>query len=159
MASLSSILVHFLLLVVNSCFGADGPITRQFKLHMQLYRVNPAEQEWKIVTCSFARKEQYHYVVRCVVENMYRQLTWINFCFVVALIFRGEFQIIFTQIKVGWKNSQNCKLPKEFAREKWGHFMAFNILKNNSFGGPTYFDRRWATYLGRRQEGRTGLAK
>ena len=26
--------------------------------------------------------------------------------------------------------------------------MASNILKNNSFGGPTYFDRRWATCLG-----------
>ena len=26
--------------------------------------------------------------------------------------------------------------------------MASNILKNNSFGSPTYFDRRWATCLG-----------
>ena len=26
--------------------------------------------------------------------------------------------------------------------------MASNILKNNSFGGPTYFDRRWAICLG-----------
>ena len=25
--------------------------------------------------------------------------------------------------------------------------MASNILKYNSFGGPTYFDRRWATCL------------
>ena len=38
--------------------------------------------------------------------------------------------------------------------------MASNILKNNSFGGPTtYFDRLWATCLGSRQEGKTGLAK
>ena len=37
--------------------------------------------------------------------------------------------------------------------------MASNIRKNNSFGGPTYFDRRWATCLGSRQEGRTELAK
>ena len=33
-------------------------------------------------------------------------------------------------------------MPKEFAHENWGNFMASNILKNNSFGGPTYFDRR-----------------
>ena len=26
--------------------------------------------------------------------------------------------------------------------------MASNILKNNGFGGPTYFDRWWATCLG-----------
>ena len=26
--------------------------------------------------------------------------------------------------------------------------MASNILKNNSFGGPTNFDRRWTTCLG-----------
>ena len=26
--------------------------------------------------------------------------------------------------------------------------MASNILENNSLGGPTYFDRRWATCLG-----------
>ena len=37
--------------------------------------------------------------------------------------------------------------------------MASNILENNNFGGPTYFVRRWATCLGSRQEGRTGLAK
>ena len=37
--------------------------------------------------------------------------------------------------------------------------MVPNIFKNNRFGGPTYFDRRWATCLGSRQEGRTGLAK
>ena len=29
------------------------------------------------------------------------------------------------------------------------------ILKNDSFGGPTYFDGQWATCLGSRQEGRT----
>ena len=37
--------------------------------------------------------------------------------------------------------------------------MASDILKNNRFGGPTYFDRRWPACLGNRQEGRTGLAK
>ena len=37
--------------------------------------------------------------------------------------------------------------------------MASNILKNNSFGGPTYFDRGWATCLSSRQEGINGLAK
>ena len=26
--------------------------------------------------------------------------------------------------------------------------MASNVLKTNSFGGPTYFDRRWANCLG-----------
>ena len=31
--------------------------------------------------------------------------------------------------------------------------MASNLLKNISFGGPTYFDRQWATCLGSRQEG------
>ena len=36
--------------------------------------------------------------------------------------------------------------------------MASNIINNNSFGGPTYFDRRWAACLGSRQEGRTGLS-
>ena len=35
--------------------------------------------------------------------------------------------------------------------------MASNILKNNSFGGPTYFDRWWATCLGNRQDGRAEL--
>ena len=54
--------------------------------------------------------------------------------------------MIFTN-KHGLKNYQNCKLPKEIAREKLGHFMASNIFKNNSFGGPTYFDRRRATCL------------
>ena len=91
-------------------------------------------------------------------KKAYRQFTWINFCYLVAMIFWGEFRIIFTN-KHGLKNSQNCKLPKQFAHEKWGHFMASNILKNNSFGGSTYFDRWLATCLGSRQEGRTGLAK
>ena len=44
------------------------------------------------------------------------------------------------------KKSVNYKLSKEFAREKWGCFMASIILKNNSFGGPTHFDRRVATF-------------
>ena len=44
------------------------------------------------------------------------------------------------------KKSVNYKLSKEFAREKWGRFMASNILKNNRFGGPTHFDRRVATF-------------
>ena len=30
--------------------------------------------------------------------------------------------------------------------------MASNILKNNIFDGPTYFDRRWATCLGSRDK-------
>ena len=89
----------------------------------------------------------------------YRQFTRINFCYLVPPIFRGQFRLIFTNKHgMGRKYSQNCKLPKEFARENWGHFMASTILKNNTFGGPTYFDRRWATCLGSWQEGRTGLA-
>ena len=44
------------------------------------------------------------------------------------------------------KKSVNYKLSKEFARKKWGRFMASIILKNNSFGGPTHFDRRVATF-------------
>ena len=52
------------------------------------------------------------------------------------------------------------KLLKEFAREKWGHFMASNILKNNSFGGPTYIltdggPPAWAV----EKRAETGLAK
>ena len=99
------------------------------------------------------------FISMSLAQQQYRQLTWINFCYLVAPIFRGEFGIIFINKTWAGKNSQNCKLPKEIAREKWGHFMASNILKNNGFGGPTYFDRRWATCLGSRQEGRTGLAK
>jgi len=44
------------------------------------------------------------------------------------------------------KKSVNYKLSKEFAREKGCRFMASIILKNNSFGGPTHFDRRVATF-------------
>ena len=55
----------------------------------------------------------------------YRQFTRISFCYLVAPIFRGEFRLI----KVGRKNSLKCKLPREFALEKWGHFMASNMLK------------------------------
>ena len=40
----------------------------------------------------------------------YRQLTWINFCYLVAPIFRGEFRIIFTNKgglkKIPW--TANC---------------------------------------------------
>ena len=57
---------------------------------------------------------------------------------------------LFLLIKVGWKNSLNYKCPIEFIRKKLGLFMTSNILKNNTFGGPTHFYRRWATCLGSR---------
>ena len=42
---------------------------------------------------------------------------------------------------MGWNKIPELQIAvKEFAREKWGHFIASNILKNISFGGPTYFD-------------------
>ena len=58
--------------------------------------------------------------------------------------------LVFSFLKKMGQKSLNYKFPKEFACENSGHFMASNILKNNSFGGPTYFDRRWATCLGSR---------
>ena len=54
--------------------------------------------------------------------------------------------MIFTNKPWPKKKSVNYKLSKEFARKKWGRFMASIILKNNSFGGPTHFDRRVATF-------------
>ena len=48
------------------------------------------------------------------------------------------------------KNSLNYKFSIELTRKKFGLFMASNILKNNPFGGPTHFYRRWATCLGSR---------
>ena len=48
------------------------------------------------------------------------------------------------------KNSLNYKFSIEFTLKKLGLFMASNILKNNTFGAPIHFYRRWATCLGRR---------
>ena len=48
------------------------------------------------------------------------------------------------------KNSLNYKFPIELTSKILGLFVASNILKNNTFGGPTHFYRRWATCLGSR---------
>ena len=54
-------------------------------------------------------------------HDMYRKFTWINFCYLVALLFRGEFRIIFTN-KHGLKKSQNCKLPRGICTWKMRSF-------------------------------------
>ena len=52
----------------------------------------------------------------------YRQFTWINFCYLVALIFQGEFGIIFTINKHGLKKFPELQIAQRICTWKMRSF-------------------------------------
>ena len=95
---------------------------------------------------------------RIFVKN-YRQFTWINFCYLVAPIFRGEFRIIFTN-KHGLKKiprTANC--PKNLHVKNEVILWPLTSSKIIVLVAQPILTDGGATCLGSRQEDRTGLAK